>query len=46
VHFDVHSVYLAVDTLRNYATYGDRAAAEIQQTQGLIERIERAMRGV
>jgi hypothetical protein len=32
-------------SLRNYATYGDRAAAEIQWTQRLIERIEKAMRG-
>jgi tetratricopeptide (TPR) repeat protein len=31
--------------LRNYATFGDRAAAEIQRTQALIEWIERAMRG-
>jgi hypothetical protein len=30
---------------RNYATYGDRAADNIQQTQGLIEQIEWAMRG-
>jgi len=29
--------------LRNYQTYGDRAAAEIQETQGLIEMIERDM---
>ncbi len=31
--------------LRNYATYGDRAAAEIQETQGLIEWIEQKMQG-
>jgi tetratricopeptide (TPR) repeat protein len=31
--------------LRNYQTYGDRAAAAIQQTQGLIAAIEQAMRG-
>ncbi|HEX9370719.1 MAG TPA: tetratricopeptide repeat protein [Roseiflexaceae bacterium] len=31
--------------LRNYATYGDGAAAEVQETQGLIAEIERAMRG-
>lgn len=31
--------------LRNYETYGDRAAADIQDTQGLIAKIERAMRG-
>jgi hypothetical protein len=30
---------------RNYATHGDRAAAEIQRTQGLIEEIEQKMRG-
>ena len=31
--------------LRNFATYGDRAAAEFQRTQGLIEQIEQPMRG-
>jgi hypothetical protein len=31
--------------LRNYATYGDRAADKMQKTKGLIERIERDMRG-
>jgi tetratricopeptide (TPR) repeat protein len=29
--------------LRNYQTYGDRAAADIQKTQGLIAQIEREM---
>ena len=29
--------------LRNYATYGERAAADVQETQGLIEEIEQAM---
>ena len=29
--------------LRNYQTYGDRAVAEMQKTQGLIDRIEQAM---
>lgn len=30
----------AYAALRNYQTYGDRAAAEIQETQGLIAEIE------
>jgi len=30
---------------RCYATYADRAVADIQQSQGLIEEIERAVRG-
>ena len=44
VHFDGHGVYAAHDvpggsfTLRNYATFGDRAVADTQRTQGLIER--------
>jgi tetratricopeptide (TPR) repeat protein len=33
----------ALAALRNFQTYGDRAAAEIQKTQGLIAEIERAM---
>jgi tetratricopeptide (TPR) repeat protein len=33
----------ALAALRNYETYGDRAAAEIQRTQGLIAEIEQAM---
>jgi len=33
----------AAAALRNYQTYGDRAAAEMQQMQGLIDWIERAM---
>jgi tetratricopeptide (TPR) repeat protein len=31
--------------LRNYETYGDRAAADIQRTRELIALIEQAMRG-
>jgi tetratricopeptide (TPR) repeat protein len=31
--------------LRNYSTFGDRAAADIQDTQQLIAQIEQAMRG-
>jgi len=31
--------------LRNFATYGERAAAEVQEMQGAIELIERAMGG-
>jgi tetratricopeptide (TPR) repeat protein len=31
--------------LRNYSTFGDRAAAEIQQTQQLIAQIEQDLRG-
>ena len=33
----------AYAALRNYQTYGDRAAAEIQQAQGLIAEIEQLM---
>ena len=33
----------AYAALRNYQTYGDRAAADIQETQGLIAEIERVM---
>ena len=33
----------ALAALRNYQTYGDRAAADIQETQRLIARIEQAM---
>jgi tetratricopeptide (TPR) repeat protein len=33
----------AYAALRNFQTYGDRAAAEIQETQGLIADIEREM---
>jgi tetratricopeptide (TPR) repeat protein len=33
----------ATAALRNYQTYGDRAAAEIQETQGLIAEIEQAI---
>jgi len=34
----------AYAALRNFETYEDRAAEEIQRTQGLIERIEQAMK--
>jgi len=33
----------ALAALRNYQTYGERAAAEIQKTQGLIDLIEQEM---
>jgi len=35
----------ALAALRNYRTYGDRAAADIERTEGLIAQIEQDMRG-